>query len=171
MMFTFRKIITTIARLIYFALTMAPLAALFLPWVTLDGGVRTHSGVTCLTLLVSPIRDYLYEVDPVQAAILTLGPAVVVFLSIVTSNYYYKRKSVFWAPLALLAVALAITYVTTDLVSDIYAGPRLLGSIASLLIIHQAAIRIQVATRRNRRLAWASGPLAIATGMDQGRLY
>lgn len=167
MRFRFSDVITTIARIVYFALTMAPLAVLFLPWVTLDGGLKIRSGITCMTLLTSPIRDYLYEVDPMQAAILTLGPIVIVLLSIVTSTYYYRRKAVLWTPPLLLLVALSIIYLTPDLVSGIYAGPRLVASIAILLIIHQAAIRIWRVARRNRRLSWISRPLAIATGIGR----
>ena len=167
MRFSLSEVITTIARLVYFALTMAPLAALFLPWATLDGGARIRSGISCMTLLVSPIRDYLYEVGPVQAAILTLGPIVIVILSIVTSIYYYRRRSVLWTPPLLLLVALSIIYLTPNLVSDTYAGPRLVASVAILLIIHQAAIRIWGIARRNRRLSWISRPLAIATGIGR----
>lgn len=169
MRFRLSEVITTIVRLVYFALAMAPLAVLFLPWATLDGDARLRSGISCMTLLVSPIRDYLYKVDPAQAAILTIAPVLIALLSTVTSSYYYRRKSVFWAPLAMLAAALAIIFMTNNLVIVLREGPRIIAAVATLLIVHQAAIRMQVASRRNRRLVWASKPLAIATGIGEHR--
>ena len=169
MRLSLRRVVTVSVRLIAFAVTIVPLAALFLPWITLDGSERIHTGVTCVALLVSPIREYLYEVDPVQAAIVTLSPVLVVLLSIVTGNRYSKRRAIFWAPPAILVVALAITYLTASLVSDVHEGPRLVALAAIALTLHQAAIRLQVATRRNRKLSWASGPLAVATGIDEQR--
>lgn len=148
---------------------MAPLAALFLPWITLDGSAKVRTGVTCVALLVSPIRDYLFSVDPIQAALVTLGPIALALLSIVTSNHYYRRRAVIWAPPVMLAVALAMIYLTPDLVSYVHDGLRLVTLVAILLFLHQVAIQVQVATRRNRRLSWASGPLAIATGIEQHR--
>ena len=169
MKFRFTEAVTIAVRLIAFAVTMFPVAVMFLPWVTLDGGSRARSGIACITLLVSPIRDYLYQVDTVQAAILTLGPALIVLLSIATGNYYYQRNSVFWSPLAMLAVALAIIFMTNNLVSVLHEGPRSVAAVATLLIVHQIAIRMQVVSRRNRRLAWLSKPLAIATGIGEYR--
>ena len=120
-------------------------------------------------MLVSPIREYLYAVDPVQAAIVTLSPLLIVLLSIVTSSYYYKRRAVLCAPPAILAVALAVIYMTANLANSIHVGPRFVAVAAILLILHQGAIRLQVAARRNRKLSWASGPLAVATGIEDQR--
>ncbi len=164
-----RRVATVSIRLIAFAVTLVPLAALFLPWITLDGSERIHTGVTCVALLVSPIREYLYGVDPFQAAIVTLSPVLVVLLSIAMGNHYCKRRATFWAPPCMLVVALATTYMTGNLVSGTHEGPRLLASAAIVLTLHQAAIRLQVATRRSRKLSWASGPLAVATGIDEQR--
>lgn len=148
---------------------MVPLVALLLPWITLDGSARADTGVTCIALLVSPIRDYLFAVDPVQAALVTIGPVLIALLSIVTSIHYYRRRSIVWTPPALLAVALAMTFLTPDLVIGIHDGLRLVTVVAVLLMAHQGAIRLQVASRRNRNLSWASGPLAVATGIEQHR--
>ena len=161
------RAVTVTVRLVAFAVTMAPLASLFLPWITLDGSQRVYTGVTSVSLLVSPIRDYLYDADPVQAAIVTVGPVLIVLLSIATSNHYCKRRAILWAPPAILVVALAIIFMTADLTNGIHAGPRLAAVAAILLILHQGAIRLQVATRRSRKLSWASGPLAVATGIEE----
>ena len=69
----------------------------------------------------------------------------------------------------MLAVALAMVYLTPDIVVYAHDGLRLVSAVAILLMLHQAAIQLQVAARRNRRLAWASGPLAVATGIEQHR--
>lgn len=168
MSFSLRRAITVAVRIVAFTVTMAPLAVLFVPWITLDGG-QARTGVTSIALLVSPVRDYIYAVDPVQAALVTIGPILIVLFSIVTSNSYYKRETIFWAPLAILVVALAIIFLTHNLVSYVHDGPRIVVTIAILLMLHQAAIRLQVATRRKRNLAWASGPLAVATGIEEHR--
>ena len=162
-----RRAVAVSVRLVAFAVTIVPLAALFLPWITLDGSEKSHTGVACIALLASPIREYLYEVDPVHAVIVTLSPVLVVLLSIVTGSRYYKRRAVFWAPPALLLVALAVTYLTSNLVSNVHEGPWIAASAAIALTLHQAAIRLQVTTRRSRKLSWASGPLAVATGIDE----
>ena len=122
-----RRTVTIAVRLVAFAVAMAPLAALFMPWITLDGNQRSYTGVTSVALLVSPIREYLYAVDPVRAAIVTLSPLLIVLLSIVTSSYYYKRRAILWAPPAILAVALAVIYMTADLTNGLHLGPPLRG--------------------------------------------
>ena len=167
MSFSPRSAITITARLVAFAVTMAPLATMFLPWVSLDGSDKVYTGVTCIALLVSPLREYLFAVDPVQAAIVTIGPVLIVLLSIVTSNNYQKRRAILWAPPAILVTALAIIYLTPTLANHTYVGPALVAGIAILLILHQGAMRLQVATRRNRKLSWVSGPLAVATGIEE----
>ena len=116
-----------------------------------------------------PYESTSYTVDPVQAAIVTLSPLLIVLLSIVTSGYYYKRRAILWAPPAILVVALAVIYMTANLANGLHLGPRFVAAVAILLILHQGAIRLQVATRRNRKLSWASGPLAVATGIEDQR--
>lgn len=160
-----RDAVRTAVRIVTFAVTMLPLAALFTPWVTLDGSVGTRSGAGCIALLASPVREYLLGVDLVQAALVTLGPALILFLSVVTSSYYYRLRSIFWAPIGMLAIALASIYLTANLVSFIHAGPYIVVVAAVLILLHQAGIRLQLATRRNSKLYWLSGPLAVATGM------
>ena len=44
-----RDVIITAVRIVTFIVTMIPLAALFTPWVTLDGSVGTRSGAGCIT--------------------------------------------------------------------------------------------------------------------------
>ena len=160
-----RDVITAAIRIITFLVTVIPLAALFTPWVTLDGSVGTRSGVGCIALLASPVREYLLAVDSVQTAVVTLGPALVLFLAVVTGSYYHRLRSIFWAPAGMLAIALATIYLTGNLVSYTHVGPNIVVVTAVLILLHQAGIRLQLATRRNSKLSWLSGPLAIATGM------
>ena len=160
-----RDVITTAVRIVTFIVTMIPLAALFTPWVTLDGSVGTRSGAGCIALLASPVREYLLAVDLVQTSVVTLGPALILLLSVVTSSYYYRLRSIFWAPVGMLAIALASIYLTANLVSFTHMGPYIVVVIAVLILMHQAGIRLQLATRRNSKMSWLSGPLATATGM------
>lgn len=160
-----RDVIITAVRIVSFVVTMIPLAALFTPWVTLDGSVGTRSGVGCIALLASPVRDYLMAVDLVQAAVVTLGPALILLLSVVTGTYYYRLRSILWAPVGMLAVGLATVYLTANLVSLTHVGPYIVVLAAVLILLHQGGIRLQLATRRNLKLSWLSRPLAIVTGM------
>ena len=160
-----RDVITTAVRIVTFIVTMIPLAALFTPWVTLDGSVGTRSGAGCIALLASPVREYLLTVDLVQTSVVTLGPALILLRSVVTSSYYYRLRSIFWAPVGMLAIALASIYLTANLVSFTHMGPYIVVVIAVLILMHQAGIRLQLATRRNSKMSWLSGPLATATGM------
>ena len=160
-----RDVIITAVRIVTFIVTMIPLAALFTPWVTLDGSVGTRSGVGCIALLASPVRDYLMAVDLMQAAVVTLGPAVILLLAVVTGIYYYRLRSIFWAPVGMLALALATIYLTGNLVSLTHVGPYIVVAAAVLILLHQAGIRLQLVTRRSSKLSWLSRPLATATGM------
>ena len=81
-----RELATLIVRLTAFVATLIPLAAMTLPWVTLDGIEETVSGVGAIALLVPPMSEYLYAVSPLQAAILTLGPILVALLAIIISH-------------------------------------------------------------------------------------
>ena len=157
--------ITTAIRLLAFGVTLVPLGALFLPWITLDGTDEVYSGVTSIALLASPIRDYLFGFDPIQASLITIGPAVMTLLTIIISQHYYGRKSIPWVPPIMLAIVVGITYFATDLTSAIHMGLDLVAIAAVLLILHQVAIRIQVAIRRRSPYSRATGILAIATGI------
>ena len=160
-----RDVITAAIRIVTFIVTMVPLAALFTPWVTLDGSVGTRNGAGCIALLASPVREYLLAVDAVQTAVITLGPALILLLSVVTSSYYYRLRSIFWAPVGMLAIALATIYLTANLASFTHVGPNIVVVAAVLIFLHQAGIRLQLVARRSSKLSWLSGPLATATGM------
>ncbi len=160
---------TSAIRFVAFVITLVPFGALFLPWSTLKGSGETHTGVTSIALLASPIRDYLFTVDPVQAAIVTFGPAAIILLAIITGHHYYRRRSIPWAPPLTLAMVLATTYFTASLTQGTHEGPSVTAAAAVLLIVHQAAIRIQVAMRRSRPYSKAVGVLAIATGIAYRR--
>ena len=164
-----QQAVTLIVRLFAFIVTLVSLLALLLPWIMLDGTREILSGVGAIALLASPMREYLYQVDPVQAAILTIGPVLIALLAIITSNYYYRRKSIFWAPLAMLATAMAIIYIVNDLVNAIYEGLIIIIAVSILLILHQTMIRVQVAMRHKRKLPKISNFLSVATGIGYYR--
>ena len=164
-----QQIATLVVRLSAFAVTLVPLLALLLPWVMMDGNRDILSGIGLVALLVSPMREYLYQVDALQAALLTIGPVLIAILAIATSHSYYQRKSIFWAPLMMLAISMAIVYIAGDLISTIYEGLVVVIAVAILLILHQALIRIQVTLRRKRKLLKISDILAVATGIGHYR--
>lgn len=164
-----RELVTFAIRLMAFVVTLAPLGALGLPWVTLDGTKETLSGVATIALLAPPMGIYLYEVSPLQAGILTVGPILVALLAILVSYNYHRRQSIYWAPPAMLAVAAAVTYGTADLVTATQAGLVITMAVAALLTLHQASIRIQIALQRRQKLPRVHRALAIATGMGHYR--
>ena len=160
-----KQAVTLAVRLFAFIATLAPLLSLLLPWVMLDGTREILSGVGMIALLGSSMREYLYQVDPIQAAMVTIGPILIALLAIITSHSYYRRRSIFWAPLAMLATAMAIAFMTQDLVNAIYEGIAIVIIVSILIILHQGAIRIQVTLRRKRKLPKMSNILAVATGI------
>ena len=164
-----RELITLVMRLAAFVATLIPLAALALPWVTLDGTEKAVSGVGAVALLVPPMSEYLYTVSPLQAALLTVGPMLVALLAIITGYNYRRRKSIYWAPPAMLIVAGAITFGTTDLVIATEPGLAIVMAVSALLTLHQAAIRVQVILRRKMKMPAVYRTLAVATGMGHYR--
>ena len=164
-----RELITLIMRLAAFVATLAPLLAMALPWVALDGAEEMVSGVGAIALLAPPMREYIFAVSPLQGAILTLGPILIALLAIVTSYNYRRRRSIYWAPPLMLAVALAIAYGATDLVTGAEPGLMIVMAVAALLTLHQVAIRIQVVLRRRMKMPMVYRTLAVATGMGHYR--
>ena len=167
-----KPMVTDVLRAVYFAITMVPLASLFAPWLTLHDGGGLRTGITCITLLVSPIREYLFIVAPVQATIITLTPLLTVFLSIVIGIQYYRRKRKIWLPvvmLLLLASSLAVIYLTSSLAAFTHEGPRLVLATAMLLMLHQAAIQAWVSRRKFHMSSRVSRPLAIAAAIRRWR--
>ena len=140
-------IATAAIRVLWFTLSISPFAALFLPWITLDGTGETLTGILSIALLTSSVRDYLFGVNPVQSVMLTLGPVLIVLLTIIVGRRYGKRRSVYWAPPLMLALALCIVYLTEDLISATHEGLDAVLVISILLVLHQLAIRIYVAMR------------------------
>ena len=140
-------IATTAIRVLWFTLSISPFASLFLPWITLDGTDETLTGVSSIALLTSPVRDYLFGVNPVQALLLIFGPMMLVLLTILTGSRYGRRRSVYWAPPLMLVLALGTVYLTGDLVSATHEGLDAVAVISILLALHQLAIRIYVAMR------------------------
>lgn len=157
-------IVTDAIRVLWFILSISPFAALFLPWVTLDGADETLTGVTSIALLTSPARDYLFGVNPVQAVLLIFGPALIVLLTVITGSRYAKRRSVYWAPPLMLVLALCIVYLTADLVSATHEGLNTVAVISVLLALHQMAVRTYVAMQHSQPLSRTTQVLGIAIG-------
>ena len=164
-----RELITLIMRLVAFAATLIPLAAMALPWVILDGTGEAVSGVGAVALLAPPMSEYLYAVSPVQTGILTVGPILVTLLTIIISYNYRRRRSIYWAPPAMLIVSVAIAYGATDLVSAIEFGLVIVTAVSGLLTLHQVAIRVQVILRRKMKMPKIYRALAVITGMGHYR--
>ena len=164
-----REITTFAVRLVAFVISLVPLGALTLPWVTLDGTGEVISGAGAIALLVPPMGAYLYAVSPLQASILTVGPILVALLAMVIGYNYQRRRSVYWAPPVMLVITALIAYGAADLVIATEPGLALVMAAAALLTLHQAAIRIQVALRRRQKLPVVYRTLGIATGMGHYR--
>ena len=159
-----RELITFATRLAYFVITLVPLGALVMPWVTLDGTEESLTGVETVAVLTAPIGSYLYEVSTLQTATLTIGTALIALMAMLTAYYYHKRKSIYWAPCAMLVLVAAIYFGTGELVEATHAGPSVVITISILLIIHQALIRVQVALRRKEKLPKVYRTLAVVAG-------
>ena len=164
-----RELITLIMRLVAFVFTLVPLAALALPWVVLDGTREAVSGVGAIALLVPPMSEYLYAVSPLQATLLTLGPMLVALLAVITGYNYRRRRSIYWAPPAMLIVSVAIAYGASDLVTSAEPGLVIVMVVSALLTLHQVAIRVQVVLRRRMKMPVVYRALAVATGMGHYR--
>lgn len=164
-----RELATLVVRLMAFAVTLVPLVAMMQPWVILDGIEEPVSGIDAIALLVPPMSEYLFAVSPLQAALVTLGPIVVALLAVIVSDNYRRRKSVFWAPPVMLAVAAGITYGATDLVTGTEQGLTVVMGVSVLLTLHQIAIRIQVALQRKLKMPTIYRALAVATGAGHYR--
>ena len=161
---SFRETVTLAVRLAFFVLTLVPLGALLIPWITLDGTLENYTGIETVALLASPISTYLYEVNWVQAATLNIGTALIALLAMLIAYRYHKRKSIYWAPLAMLAFSVAVAFGTGDLVIATHAGPAVVMATAALLVLHQTLIRVQVGMRRKGKLPKVHRVLGIATG-------
>ena len=164
-----RELITLVMRLAAFVATLIPLAALALPWVMLDGTGEAVSSVGAIALLVPPMSGYLYTVAPLQATLLTVGSILVALLAIITGYNYRRRRSIYWAPPAMLIVSGAIAFGTADLITAAEPGLAIVMAVSILLILHQAAIRIQVVLRRKMKMPGVYRTLAVVTGMGHYR--
>lgn len=151
-------------RLGTFVLTLVPFLALAAPWVTLDGIGEAHSGVELTALLSTPAGVYLYSVSFVQAAILSVGPIVILLLAAVTSYRYHRRRRILWAPLAMFAAALAIPLGAGSFVVFTHYGLNLVVLVSAILVLHQAFIGVYLALRGRRKLPAMRHALGVATG-------
>ena len=163
------EILTFAVRLAAFVVTLIPLAALILPWVTLDGTGEVHTGAESIALLATPVAVYMFSVSPLQAGIVSVGPILVVLLAVVISYNYHRRRSIAWGPPAMLAIAVAIFYGAGDLVTAKHYGLVAVMLVSTLLTLHQIAIRVQVVLRRRQKLPIVYRASAIATGTGSYR--
>ena len=115
------------------------------------------------------MSEYLYAVSSPQAVLLMVGPILVALLAIITCYNYRRRRSIYWAPPAMLALAAAIAFGASDLVTAIEPGLVIVMVVAALLTLHQITIRVQVVLRRNMKMPAVYRTLAVATGMGHYR--
>ena len=99
-----------------------------------------------------------------QAAALTIGTALIVLLAMLTAYRYHKRKSIYWAPLAMFVLAAAVASGTGDLVEATHAGPSVVMASAALLVLHQTLLRVGAIMRRKGKLPKVYRVLEMATG-------
>lgn len=161
-----RKIITLAFRLAFFALTMAPLGALLMPWVTLDGTGEVHTGIETIALPASPVSAYLYEVNRLQALTLMVGTALTALLAMLTAYYYHRRKSIYWTPLAILTLAAAVAFGTGDLVNATHGGLLIVFVAAVVLALHQALIKAYVVLLHKGKFRKVRRALAVVAGIE-----
>ena len=153
-------------RLLWFALTLALLGSLLLPWVTMDGEFDARSGVDLIVLAISPTRDYLVTVSPIQAGVLIGAPILAGLAMGKLIRNYARRRTSPASTLVALASFLVIAYATPDLTSN--QGPEsgiVLGvALAAVLLLHQALIKVRTRLRRKQKWAVAYRALGVATG-------
>ncbi len=166
---TNREIATLAVRLGFFALALVPLGAFLMPWVTLDGTQETHTGIETVALLASPISRYLFEVSFVQAATLTVGTGLIAFMAMGTAFYYHRRKSIYWTPLVMLGLAIAVVFGTGAIVNATHSGLSIVIATGVLLAIHQTLIRAQVAIQHKGKFPRVHRALTILTGTGHYR--
>ena len=164
-----RGALTFAVRLIAFAVSLVPFPALVAPWVALDGLEGTYNGVDSMALLVTPTAVYMFGVSPLQAAIVSVGPILILLLAIITSYNYHRRRSIPWAPPAMFAVAMAISLGAGSFVVSTHYGLVLVMLASAFLILHQLAIRIHVALQKRQKLPTIHRALAVATGAGRYR--
>lgn len=158
--------VTFAVRLLAFALSLAIIGAFFLPWVRLDGSREIYSGTQLAALLVSPLRDYIFAVAPMQTYVLLGGPvAMLLFAAIVVSKYAQRRTAIL-STVAVLAAAIAVGYGTLDLVAGWSWGLALIVALSVVLLLHQLLIKSRSKLRRSSSLYTI---LSVATGSGRYR--
>jgi len=164
-----QEALTFAIRLLAFTVSLVPFPALAAPWVALDGLGGTYSGVGSMALLVTPTAVYMFGVSPFQAAIVSVGPILILLLAIITSYRYHRRRSVPWAPVAMFAVAMAISLGAGSFVVSTHYGLVLVMLASAALILHQIAIRVYVALQKRQKLPAVHRVLGVATGAGRYR--
>lgn len=171
--FSWRESATFAIRLLGFAVTLVVIGAFFLPWLKLDGATKIYSGAELAALVVSPMRDYIYAVAPIQTAVLIGCPAAMMLFAAIVATRYARRRTALFATAAVLACAIAIIYGTRDLVvgseSNAYWGLWLIVVLTAALLAQQALIKLRTKLRQKQKLRVLHQALSVATGSGHYR--
>lgn len=171
--FSWREGATFAIRLLGFVVTLVVIGAFFLPWLKLDGATKIYSGAELTALVVSPMRDYIYAVAPIQTAVLIGCPAAIVLFATIVAAQYARRRTALFATAAVLACAIAIIYGTRDLVvgSELndYRGLLLIVVLTVALLTQQLLIKLRTQLRQKRKLPALYRALSVATGSGHYR--
>ena len=170
---SWRESTTFAMRLVAFAVSLAIMGAFLLPWVKLDGESDVRTGTGLMTLAISPARDYLTMVAPIQTVVLIACPVAMLIFAIILAAKYAQRKTALFATAAILASAIAIIYGARGLIDgsgfNAEVGLSLIVILSALLLVHQALIKIRARLRIKRKLPAVQRALFIITGSGHYR--
>ena len=151
-----------------FAVALAVIGALFLPWVELDGG-DGRTGVALPVLTFSPMGDYLLAVAPIQTGVLIGCPVVAVLFAVIVASAYARRRTAIRATVIVLVAANVIVYGTGDIVVSTGSGLSLVIVLSAALLVHQLLIKLRTKLFKDRRLPSLYRGLSVLTGSGQYR--
>ena len=170
---SWREGATFAVRLLAFVVTLAIIGAFFLPWVKLDGVQEIYSGAELTALAVSPMRDYIYQVAPIQTAVLIGCPPVMMLFATVVAVKYARRRTALLATAVVLACAVAIIYGARELVADsepnAYLGLSLIVVLTAVLLVHQGLIKVRTKLWKTRKAPVLYRALSVVTGSGRYR--
>ncbi len=160
-------------RLVAFAATLAIMGAFFLPWVRLDGMSEASSGAELVALAVSPTANYLFAVSTIQAVVLLGCPALLILSATMVMAKYARRKTAPFTTCLVFASSVSVIYGAPDLTASnevgAYWGLSLTVALSTVLLIHQALIKIRGNLFRRRRLPIVFQVLSVLTGSGHYR--
>ena len=161
--------ITTFAvRLAAFAVALAVIGTLFLPWAELDGA-DGRTGAALPVLAFTPMGEYLFAVAPVQTGVLIGCPVAVALFATVVASAYARRRTAIRATVIVLVAANAIVYGTGDIVVSTGSGLSLVIVLSAALLVHQLLIKLRTKLFKDRRLPSLYRGLSVLTGSGRYR--